>query len=209
MLLPSWHLPSQFPFHHQSFSPAPTPFPFRPQNNLQAHLSPSCEPLQWWVSSLDIWDGLALNKVDQGEEDRSRYLHTPAAVLCPAHQLLAQTLPRLKATTSVSRSSSSPCSNLFPRAGCTLDRLPGTAGSLCQNPASLVPGMQGGGRGGQEAGFGFWALQAAVLPRRRRCRCRSPPSFHLLSSLVTRDTTTWQTPSECPSFSLPGLPTAG
>ena len=72
------------------------------------------------------------------------------------------TLPRLKATTSASLSSSFPCSNLSPRAGRILDQLPGTAGSVSE-PCSLGPWDAERAEGvGRRRGF---ALQAAELSR--------------------------------------------
>lgn len=163
LLFPCCHLLSEFSLHHQSFSPAPTPLPPCPQDSLQAHLSPSCEPLQWRVSSLDIWDRLVLDSVDQVEEDRSRYLYMLFSIHpLPRNQLLAHTLPRLKATTSASLSSSFPCSNLSPHAGGILDQLPGTAGSESE-PCSLGPWDAERGAGvGRRRGF---VLQAAELSR--------------------------------------------
>ena len=104
-----------------------------------------------------------LDNVDQVEEDRSRYLYMLFSIHPPPrNQLLAHTLPRLKATTSASLSSSFPCSNLSPHAGRILDQLPGTAGSVSE-PCILGPWDAERAEGvGRRRGF---ALQAAELSR--------------------------------------------
>ena len=104
----------------------------------------------------------------------------PSTVLHPATSYWLR-LSRLKPRALDALCSSSPCSNLFPRTGCVLERLPATAGSRCQAPAASFAGRLGAGAG-RRRGFASAAVRAAELRVNALGRI---PLTYLFSSLVT------------------------
>lgn len=117
--------------------------------------------------------GLLADWSSSRREEHNQLTAHPSTVLHPATNYWLK-LSRLKPRTLAALDSSSPCSNLFPRMGSVLERLPATAGSPCQAPAASFPGMLGAGAGRRR---GFAAVRVNALAR--------IPFTYLFSSLVT------------------------
>ena len=162
-------------------------------------MSPCSGRSPLWTSGTDwcLTTWTRLRRTEAGTCIRSSL-----SILCPGTSYWL-TLPRLKATTSASLSSSFPCSNLSPRAGRILDQLPGTAGSVSE-PCSLGPWDAERAEG--KGGGGVLCCRLRSCPG-RRCSCRGPASLYLLSILVTGDGTPWQIPAAATaSEQVPTLP---